>query len=60
MHHGLFVIPNCNPGHKFIIKHIFPKVMKKITEIKKHIQCSLEVQGKHRSLTHMCISVTQI
>lgn len=33
MHHGLFVIPNCNPGHTFI-QHTSPKDMKKITEMK--------------------------
>lgn len=47
MHHSLFVIPNCNPGHKCIIKHTFPELIKKITEIKIHIWCYLKVQ-RHR------------
>lgn len=47
---GLFVIPNCNPGHKFIIKHTFPKVIKKMIEIKQHSQCYLKVQRYRREI----------
>lgn len=58
MHHGLFVIPNCNPGHIFIIKHTSPKDMKKIIETKMH----LEVQGHNaeiqKYLTNLWITVT--